>query len=323
MLNVNRLRLLRELATRGTIAATAHALFLTPPAVSQQLALLEREAGVPLFERSGRRIRLTPAGQALVEDAERIFAEIERAEARLDAYAQGLRGPLRTCAFPTAARALLVPALARLRAQHPELAVSMVDLEPEQSLPMLKAGELDVVVTYGFDRLPERSDPGTERFWLFSEPISIALPADHPRASGDVRVADLADEQWIVGHDGSSFLEVVVRVCNDAGFEPHVDLHSNDYQVILAAVQAGLGAAIVVPTALFAEYPGVAIREPTDVRMRRHVHAVIRRGSAERPAIAAALAALRSAADTLACELRLPTPPADPQRPGQTSARRS
>ncbi|MDI6712326.1 MAG: LysR substrate-binding domain-containing protein [Anaerosomatales bacterium] len=306
MLNLNRLRFLREVAARGTIAAAARALFITPSAVSQQLALLERETGVQLFERTGKRLRLTAAGQALVEDAERIFAEIERAEAHLDAYSHGLRGPLRTCAFPTAARALLVPALARLQAEHPELAVSMVDLEPEHSLPMLKSGELDVVVTYGFDRLPERTNRGTERFLLFSEPIFIALPASHPLACRDVRVAELADEQWIVGHDGSSFLEVVVRVCNDAGFDPRVDLHSNDYQVILAAVQAGLGVAIVVPTALFADYPGVVIREPTDVRMRRHVHAVVRTGSSERPAIAAALGALKAAADALACELKLP-----------------
>ncbi|MCL4078078.1 LysR substrate-binding domain-containing protein [Coriobacteriia bacterium Es71-Z0120] len=303
MLNVNRLRLLREVAARGTIAAAADALFLTPSAVSQQLALLEREAKVPLLERVGRRVQLTPAGRALVEDAERIFAEIERAEAHLDAYAHGLLGPLRTCAFPTAARAVLVPALAKLKAEHPDLAVSMVDLEPEQSLPMLKAGELDVVVTYSFDRLPERLDPATERFLLFSEPISIALPADHPRTAGDLRVADLSQEQWIVGHDGSSFLEVVVRICNDAGFDPRVDLHSNDYQVILAAVQAGLGVAIVVPTALFADYPGVVVREPVDVPMRRHVHAVVRNGSAERPAISAALEALRSAAANLACDL--------------------
>ncbi|MDI6843086.1 MAG: LysR family transcriptional regulator [Anaerosomatales bacterium] len=305
MLNVNRLRLLREVAARGTIAAAAEALFLTPSAVSQQLALLEREAKTPLLERVGRGVRLTPAGKALVEDAERIFAEIERAEAHLEAHARGLRGPLRTCAFPTAARALLVPALAELRAKHPELAISMVDLEPEQSLPMLKAGDLDVVVTYSFDRLPERSDPGTEQFLLFSEPISIALPAHHPCATGALRVADLAQEQWIVGHDGSSFLEVVVRVCNDAGFEPRVDLHSNDYQVILAAVQAGLGVAIVVPTALFADYPGVVISEPVDVHMRRHVHAVVRKGSSERPAIAAAIEALRGAAARLACELTL------------------
>lgn len=306
MLNVNRLRLLREVAARGTIAAAADALFLTPSAVSQQLALLEREAKVPLLERDGRRVRLTPAGRELVEDAERIFAEIERAEARLDAHAHGVLGPLRTCAFPTAARALLVPALARLKKEHPDLLVSMVDLEPEESLPMLKAGELDVVVTYGFDRLPERSDPGTERFLLFSEPISIALPANHPCAEGALRVADLSKEQWIVGHDGSSFLEVVVRICNDAGFEPKVDLHSNDYQVILAAVQDGLGVAIVVPTALFADYPGVVIREPVDVSMRRHVHAVVRAGSSGRPAIAAALDALREAAASLACELTLP-----------------
>ncbi len=296
MLNVHRMSLLREVASRGSIAAAAGALFLTPSAVSQQLAVLEREAGVVLLERVGRGVRLTHAGERLVSYTERVLAVLEEAEADLEAVSGGVAGKLRTCAFPTAARALLVPALARLREEHPRLALSLVDLEPEESLPMLKTGDLDVVVTYGFDRLPERADPGVERHLLLTEPLYIAVPATDRRVGGPVRVADFRDDEWVVGRDGSPFLDVMVRVANDAGFEPHVDLHSNDYQVILASVQAGLGVALVPPLAFFAEYPGVVCLSPTDVKINRHILAVIRRGSGGRPAVEAALRVLREVA---------------------------
>ncbi len=297
MLNVHRMRLLREVASRGSIAAAAAALFLTPSAVSQQLAVLEREAGVPLLERVGRGVRLTHAGEGLVAHTERVLAVLEEAEADLEAVSEGIAGKLRTCAFPTAARALLVPALARLREENPRLALSLVDLEPEESLPMLKTGDLDVVVTYGFDRLPERADPGVERHLLLTEPLYVALLDSDPRAKGPIRMADFRNDEWVVGRDGSPFLDVMVRIANEAGFEPHVDLHSNDYQVILASVQAGLGVALVPPLAFFAAYKGVVCLSPTDVQINRQILAVIRKGSGGRPAVEAALRVLRDVAD--------------------------
>jgi DNA-binding transcriptional LysR family regulator len=172
----------------------------------------------------------------------------------------------------------------------------MNDLEPEESIPKLKVGEMDLVLTYEFENLPEPRDPGVERHLLITEPIFVAISKDHPLAKGPIRVADLANEQWVVGRDGSPFLDVMVRVANEAGFEPQVDLHSNDYQVILAAVQAGLGAALVPPLAFFAEYPGVVHHSPIDIEVRRRVVAVTRSGSAGSPVISAALAALREAA---------------------------
>lgn len=296
MLNVNRLKMLREVAARGTIAAAAEALYMTPSAVSQQMSVLEREAGMPLLEKAGRGVRLTDAGSRLVGHAERVLAVLEEAQADLDAVARGVAGRLRTCAFPTGARALLVPALSRLRSAYPELDLSMVDLEPEESVPLLKTGEIDLLLTYEFDHLPSHEDPGLERVLLAIEPMAIALPVTHPAAAGPLRVSDLRDEEWIVGRDGSSLLEVQVRVANEAGFQPRLDLHSNDYQVILAAVEAGLGVALVPPIARFAEYPGVAFRQPEDMRVLRRILAVIRRGSGGSPAIAATLAALREVA---------------------------
>jgi DNA-binding transcriptional LysR family regulator len=238
-------------------------------------------------------VRLTPAAERLVEHTERVLAVLEEAQADIDAVARGVSGRVHTCAFPTAARALLVPALARLRAVYPRLQLRMVDLEPEESIPLLKVGDLDLLLTYEFETLPAPEESGVERVALLSEPMAIALPASHRLAAGPVRVADLREEQWIVGRDGSSFLEIQVRVANDAGFRPHVDLHSNDYQVILAAVEAGLGVALVPPMARFADYPGVTFAQPADMEVRRHIVAAIRRGSGGGPALAAALGAIR------------------------------
>jgi molybdate transport repressor ModE-like protein len=294
------MRILREIADRGSIASAAEALYMSPSAVSQQMSTLERESGTPLLERSGRSVRLTPAGEALVAQAERVLAVLEEAQSELDEIARGVAGRVRTCAFPTAARALLVPALARLRQRTPRLQFTMVDLEPEESIPMLKRGELDVVLTYEFNHLPVPHDPGVERHELLVEPIYVALPTSHPLAwQGPVRLADLSGEQWIVGRDGSPFLEVQLRVANEAGFMPKVDLHSNDYQVILSAVQAGLGLTIVPPLALFASYPGVVYRVPEDVEVHRTISALVRRGSGRSPALASVLAALAEVAEEL------------------------
>lgn len=300
MLNVNRMRILREVAARGSISAAAAALYMTPSAVSQQMSTLEREAGVDLLDRVGRRVALTTAGERLVTYTERVLAVLEEAQADLELVAGGVAGRLAICAFPTAARAILVPAIARLRERNRQLDLAVSDLEPEESIPALKIGEMDVVVTYEFDHLPVPRDPGVERHVLIREPMYVAMRRDHPRSQGPLRVSDLPDEKWVVGRDGSPFLEVQVRVANEAGFEPDIDFHSNDYQVILAAVEAGLGIALVPPLAMFADYPHVVLREPEDIEVNRRIVAVVRAGSSENPSIAAALEALTEAAEEAA-----------------------
>jgi DNA-binding transcriptional LysR family regulator len=306
MLNVQRMRILREVAARGTVAAAAEALWVTPPAVSQQLAALERETGVKLVERDGRRLRLTEAGRRLVAHTERVLAELEAAEAEIAAQSEGISGHVRISAFPTAARSLLVPALAQLRKMHPLLQLSMTDLEPEESAPALKTGHLDVVVTYEWDVLPTVQDPGIEREELLVEPTYLAMPADHRCAGRPVSVKDLVDEEWIVGRDQTSMLELVVTSAALSGFEPKTDFHSMDFQVILAAVGAGLGVSLVPPLALIGHYPDVDFQPIVDMSLNRRTYAAIRKGSGGNPAIAAVLAALREAASSLSC--RLPSP---------------
>jgi DNA-binding transcriptional LysR family regulator len=308
MLSVQRLKVLREVAARGTIAAAAEALWVTPSAVSQQLSQLEREAGVPLLERDGRRVKLTGAGERLVTHAEKILADIEEAEADLAALGKGISGYLRTSAFPTAARALLVPVLATLDEAHPDLRVSMFDFEPEEAMPALKTGHLDLVLTYEWDTLPSIEDPGIERTLLLTEPVYVALPAGHRLAGHPVRIAELAAEEWIVGRDSTSMLDLVVSVANRAGFEPRTDLHSMDFGVILAGVAEGLGVTLVPPLALVGYRPeGIDVEPIVDGSLHRRIHAAIRRGSGGNPAIAVALAALGERAHDVERDLPRPT----------------
>lgn len=304
MLNVSRLKMLREVAARGTIAAAAEAMFMTPSAVSQQMTVLEREAGVELLERHGRGVRLTDAGMRLVENTERILAEMERAEADLAAASHGIVGRVRVSAFPTAARALLVPAFPTLFQRHPNLRVSVVDLEPEEALPALKHEALDLVVTYAWNVLPALEDAGISREKLVTEPVYLALSARHPLASAPrIGISDLREEEWIVGRDATSMLELVHAATRVGGFEPRTDFHSMDFQVILAAVGAGLGIALVPPLALIGEYSDVVLRRIEDLELNRTIWANMRRGSEDTPGLAAVLDAIRIEAHKLSEEL--------------------
>src|ERR1700722_6225682 len=188
MLDVRRLRLLLELARRGTVTAGAEALAYTPSAVSQQLAALEREAGVPLLERTGRRVALTPAGTVLAGYAESVLAVLEEASAALAAARDTLTGPLRIGAFPSAARVILPPALVALGRDHPALELMVTELDPVDVPGALRGGALDVALTFVYDYVPAAQDPGLYSEPLLDEVVCLAT-ADPAQAS----VADCRD----------------------------------------------------------------------------------------------------------------------------------
>jgi DNA-binding transcriptional LysR family regulator len=292
MLDVRRLRVLRELAARGTIAATAEALGYTAPAVSQQLAALEREAGVALLEKNGRRRRLTPAGVELVDRTEGILRELEAAEAALEATTTQVAGVLRCAAFPSAHRTLLPRAIATLARRHPDLRVSTRDMEPEDSLPALKLGELDLVLSQEYAFAPNPPDPALERTELLEDPVRVALPASHPLAAEErVDVAALAGEPWIAGREGSFCHLVVIHSTRAAGYEPRLAHITNDFDVAYALVEAGAGVGLV-PELAGPPPPGVVVRATTGAPPSRRIYAAVRAGSGARPAVAAMLTAL-------------------------------
>src|SRR6267154_2273784 len=197
MLNVARLRVLREVAYRGSLSAAAEALSYTQSAISQQIATLEAETGMALLERHHRGVTLTAAGQTLVGHAEGILARLDAAEASLAAIA-GLRGGrLRMASFPTAGSTLMPLAIANFRASYPDVELTLAEGEPEEIVPRLRAGELDLALLFEFagqSLLPK----GMERVELLSDPMYLALPRDHALAErGRIRLQDLRDEAWV------------------------------------------------------------------------------------------------------------------------------
>ena len=295
MLDVRRLHMLRELAERGTIAATAEALGYTPPAVSQHLAALERQVGVALLERQGRRVALTPAARLLVARTERVLAELEAAEAELAAGNGDLRGSVRLAAFPTAAATLVPSAMAVFAARHPGAEVLLSELEPEDALPALKLGEADVAVVHEYDFSPRGDDPSVELTPLVEDDIHVAVPVDHPAAGDEIALKALARERWIAGYVDTACHRVVITACRAAGFEPRIVARSNDFRVVLALVAAGQGVALVPGLAVDDPPAGVCLARPAGRRLGRRVLAAVRAGGSGHPAVVALLDALRDA----------------------------
>lgn len=303
MLNTTRLRILREVAARGTITAAAEALYLTPPAVSHQLATLERELGVPLLERTGRSIALTDAGKRLVVHAETILADCERAVSDVTAFSEEVSGTVRISVFQTAAQAIALPAFVSLRKQYPKLEIVARGLEPVNSLPALRAGQLDIALSHEWDFVPFTRDPSTDRIELVEEPIRVLLPRNHALANESVSLRDLADEPWCVAHESAASRQAFDRVAQAAGFKPRIFLESNYFRAIGAAVEAGLGVGIA-PAMTDLRGLRIAIRPLVQPKMRRRIFAAVRSGSGEAPAVRAVLEALLEASRTFEATAR-------------------
>ncbi len=293
MLDVRKLRVLRELSARGTIAATAEALSFTPSAISQQLSALERETGVELLAREGRRLTLTEPGRRLVARTDEVLAALEAAEADLEASVGEVRGTVAVAAFPTAAAALLAPVVRALGAEHPALSVRVEELEPHDSLPALRLGEVDVALAHDYDTIPRTPDPAFTEHPLMRDPLRIAVAAADPRAGrGPIDLAELADDAWIAGRPGTACGTVVTTAGRAAGFEPRIVAHASEFATMLALVAAGVGVALVPALATAAgAAAGVALVD-TRPALERRIHAAVRTGSAGRAAVTAVLAAL-------------------------------
>jgi DNA-binding transcriptional LysR family regulator len=261
MLNLNRLRILVEVASCGSFSAAADSLSYTQSAVSQQIAALEAETGVTLLERLPRGVRLTPAGQVLLEYAEGIIARLHAAEAEMAAIA-GLRGgQLRMASFPTAGATLMPLAIAIFRAQHPEVMLSLAEGEPEEIAPRLSAGEFDIALLFEFEGTSESLGPELSRLPLFEDPMFLALPADHALSRRrTLRLENLRAEAWIQTSASSPCAQHVVRSCHAAGFEPIVSFESDDYQTVQGLVAAGVGVALIPKLALSGARDDIAIR---------------------------------------------------------------
>jgi DNA-binding transcriptional LysR family regulator len=282
MLDLHRLRLLRELAYRETIAAVAEALTYTPSAVSQQLAVLEREAGVPLLERTARRVRLTPAARTLVVHAEDILSRMEHAEAALAQTRTTVTGTLRIGAFPSAARVLLPAALVALGRDCPNLELMIEELDPALAAEALRTGALDAALTQDYDLVPTPGHPAMESTVALTEPMYVASRSA-PRDPDDP-VGSFRDDWWIMGRPGNQCRLAAERVCQVAGFQPRIRHQSDDFPTVLALVAADQGHAIMPRLGTVNAPTGVVL---TPLPITARIAITHRRGASTHPAIAA------------------------------------
>ena len=293
-LYVRRLRLLRELDERGTIAAVAEALSFSPSAVSQQLAQLERDAGVPLLERVGRGVRLTPVARSVLGGVDRIVAELDAVEAALARAADEPVGTVKLTTFQSAGIELVPPALTALKRDAPGLRVEVIEAEPETALPALMSGRVDLVLAEDYQANRRARDPRLDRHELCRDPILLALPARHPlaRSGQPVALADLAEDAWAFTREQTFYAQMATRLCNElGGFTPDVRYRANDLFICLALVAAGHAVAFM-PELVGHNWPGIAFRPAAERPLERIVFTAARRSSADHAAILKVRAAL-------------------------------
>ena len=291
-LNPWRLQLLADLAAHGTIRAVATRGNLSPSAVSQQLSVLERETRTPLLERTGRRVRLTAAGEILARRAREILAGMDAAEAELRGLGEDPAGTVTLAVFQSAVHSLAVPAVSRLAHAYPDVEIVILEMEPHDSMQALRRGDVDVIVTTT-DFVGAELDPAIDLVPIGRDEIVAVLPVGHRAAAGDaIDLTALADQRWTFDVTGSYMSDLATRLCRAAGFEPRVVCRFNNYMITLQHVAAGLSVALLPSLAVD---PGFgAVSRPLRPAVPRRIVAAVRRRSTAQAAIAVVLDELRA-----------------------------
>jgi DNA-binding transcriptional LysR family regulator len=292
MLDVRRIRVLQEVVARGSFSAAAESLHLSQSAVSQQVATLEREVGVPLLERTSEGPKLTTAGDALMEHADAVLCRLDEAERELSQIAGLEGGRLRLASFPTASATLMTRALSLFRQRFPKVALQFTEDEPEDAFPGLKRGDFDLAVVFDYPAFPLDFSRDVEAELIYEESMYVALAPGHPLAAAkSVRIEDLADEDWLCGALPSSCRLQVINLCREAGFEPKISFESEDYAVIKGFVAGGLGVSILPELA--GGHPDIELRPVRGRKPVRRVWAVTRESEVRSPAAEEMLGILR------------------------------
>jgi len=288
MLDLRRLRLLRELKIRGTIAAVAEALAYSPSSVSQQLALLETEAGVPLLTKSGRRVQLTPQAEMLVAHTELLLDRVELMEAELVTSLTEVRGTVRLAVFQSAALGIIPQALTLLASEHPELRVEITQREPENALFEVWARDFDLVIAEQYPGHAAPRQPDLDRVGLCEDELRLGVP----RGSGIRSIADAAPVAWVMEPRGTASRHWAEQVCRQAGFEPDVRFETADLQAHIRLVESGNAAALLPDLVWAGREPSVELVSLTG-NPTRTVFTSVREASRERPTIVACRDILR------------------------------
>ena len=278
MLNPQRLRVFHEVASRGSLAAAARALTFSQSAVSQQMGALERELDTRLLERTSGGVRLTDAGRALFRHSQTILGQLREAELELQNIVAGGAGEVRIGAFPTAAATLVASAIAELHQVKPAVRVVLREADPDELLPHLAAGALDLAFDFDYDLISFDRGQEFHRLPFCEEPLLVAMPTAHPLAGRrQLQLFDLRHEPWI-GGTAYACNEILRKVCSSAGFQPSIAFETNDYATVQGLIAAGVGVALVPALALEHFRPELVARKLRDVTARRRT-AIVRRAS--------------------------------------------
>ncbi|WP_432034742.1 LysR family transcriptional regulator [Streptomyces cucumeris] len=295
MMNLDRLRTLHAVARHGSVSGAAEGLHVTTSAVSQQLSKLERETGQQLLAKNGRGVRLTDAGRLLSDHAARILSQVELAQSDLEAQRGHAVGELLLGAFPTAVRGLFPEALARMRTEHPQLRARLQEMEPDESVPAVVRGDIDVAVVLDWYNKPLPVPDGLVKAPLMDDPVDVAMPADHPFADRlSVEPEDFVEDEWISWPQGGFCYDWLMVTLRSKGIEPRVRHTAREHHTQLALIAAGLGVAVVPRLGRGPVPSGVRMVPVSPPTMLRHIYAIWRADADRRPSIRAAVEVLRS-----------------------------
>ncbi|MDT4907123.1 MAG: hypothetical protein QOI69_364 [Pseudonocardiales bacterium] len=295
MLDVGRLRLLREVGLRGTIAGAARSLGLTSSAVSQQLAVLEREAGTALVDRSPRGVVLTGAGRLLAARAAEVLDVLTSARADLDRIGGSVAGPVAVASVASAAATFVSAAVTGLRAAHPDVSVTVTAAEPSQALRLLVAGDVDLAVVDEYDYVPLALPEFVVVRELCTEPL-VAVGQAGSFGRRRPALADLAARDWVMPPDDAACGLAVRSACRAEGFEPRVRWETDDMLLLVRAVEAGHGIAILPLLSVPDGVADVDVRPLREPALERRLIAVARASAMGRPVVGTVLEALVEAA---------------------------
>ena len=296
-IDLRKLRLLSELDRRGTITSAAAAQHLTPSAVSQQIAALSRELGVPLLERRGRSVSLTGQARVLLAHAETMEEQVEKTRAALASWSDGTTGQVRIGSLATGITSVVAPAIEQVRVERPGLELRVFEAEPEDVVARLDRGELDVAVAVDFPGAPRRDSQRFHRVDLVVDIMDAAVSSGHPRADADsIDLADLADDDWVAAPQDDSCSQITLSACAASGFAPDVRHRCNGWDAVAALVAAGAGVALVPRLAYPLNREGLVLKPLLGEPAVRVLFALVRAGTQLDPGTAAVLAALHAVA---------------------------
>ena len=298
-MDIQRLKTLRELSMRGTMAAVADAVGLSPSAVSQQISLLEDEVGVALVERRGRGVALTPAGEMLVRHAIRLLDILEEAKTDLAEMKQTVTGEIVLCSFPSLAASLLPKALRELQMSYPDLVVSAVEMEPSVGLASLRSWQVDLAIVDDLTLKEDKRADGFDTFAIYEDRIVAVMHKAHPLAKQpNLELTDFRHEYWAIDARPNTFSDTLYEMCAARGFEPRVIGRFDAFDLVLP-LAANRAAIALLPQIRILQHESEVVARQFDPPMKRTVYLAIRRGEVRRPALKAVLEMLQQHAEAL------------------------